>query len=95
VPFESQPAPLRAGSDEHDGRVACQKNKCIAMGSSFRTELAEKVRRAKGGFDRKRVLVAAAPTKRDAWQKEIDQLAIEIELQKLTVGLYKLNPVDP
>lgn len=73
------------GSDEHDGRVTCEKKRCIAMGASRRAELAEKVKRAKGGSDKKRALVSAAPAKREAWQKEIDQLSVEIEKQKLKV----------
>ena len=44
------------------------------------------MQRAKGGYDKKQRLVAAAPAKRDVWQKEIDQLVIEIELQQLKAG---------
>ena len=51
------------GSDEHDGRVACDR-KCNTLGAWRRVELAEKVTRARGGLHKKRAIVAAAPLKR-------------------------------
>ena len=72
------------GRDEHDGRVTCA-NECVKLGASKRAELTERVARARGGYDQKRALVQAGPAKRELWQKQIEQLKIEIELQKLKV----------
>ena len=63
-------------------------NTCVTLGASRRSELTANVARARGGVERKRAIVAAAPSKRNAWKAEIDQLTKDIEAQKLKAGPY-------